>query len=220
MNENTRKILAEIEAGYDLVAEKFSDTRNFFWKELEFIANIVSPGDKILDFGCGNGRLLEILKDKNIEYHGVDVSLKLIQKAKEKYPDFKGQFSKIEAEASLPFPVNYFNVIFSLAVFHHFSREYQGKKIKELYDRLKPGGTVVLTVWNLDQKNILSSKRWETISDDEAYISFENNEGKKFQRYHFVFSEEKLKNLAEKAGFQVERCDTIGGKNIILVGKK
>ena len=220
MDKNTRKILDEIEAGYDLVAEKFSATRNFFWKDLEFIADIVSSGDKILDFGCGNGRLLEIIGKRNIEYQGVDVSSGLVEKAKEKYPHFKDRFSKIEAEPSLPFPENYFNVIFSLAVFHHFPKEYQKIRLQELCRLLKPGGKIVLTVWNLNQENILASKKWEAISDDEVYISFENNEGEKFRRYHFVFSEEKLKDLVEKAGFQVERCDTIDKRNILIIAKK
>jgi len=44
----------------------------------------------ILDFGCGTGHLLEYIKDQNIQnikYTGLDISLKLIDKCKEKFPD-------------------------------------------------------------------------------------------------------------------------------------
>jgi len=220
MKIDENKILKNIETGYDQMADKFSSTRNFFWRDLSFIGDYAKAKDKIFDFGCGNGRILEILQDKNIQYWGADVSRKLINLAKTKYPQFKEHFSKIEVEESLPFKENFFNLVFSIAVFHHFPPKYQKKKIKEIYDLLKPDGKIILTAWNLDQDNLIPSKKWETISEKEAYISFQNNKGEKFSRYHYVFSEEDLRNLLEKAGFQVEKCDTISKKNILIIARK
>jgi ubiquinone/menaquinone biosynthesis C-methylase UbiE len=72
MNHNReQEILNDLENGYDEMADKFSGTRKYFWGEFDFIANYVGDEDKILDLGCGNGRLLEILKNKNIEYFGI-----------------------------------------------------------------------------------------------------------------------------------------------------
>ena len=79
--ETINRILSETESGYDQMAEKFSGTRKNFWGDLAFIADYIFDGDKILDYGCGNGRLLEILKNKKIDYVGVDVSQKLIDLA-------------------------------------------------------------------------------------------------------------------------------------------
>ena len=90
--EKINKILSELELGYDQMAEKFSGTRKNFWGDLEFIADYIETGDAILDYGCGNGRLLEILKDKKISYAGTDVSGKLIDLAKTKYPEFSQNF--------------------------------------------------------------------------------------------------------------------------------
>lgn len=59
--EIAEKILQETEAGYDLMAGKFSETRKYFWRGLEFIADYTKEGDKILDFGCGNGRLFRTI---------------------------------------------------------------------------------------------------------------------------------------------------------------
>ncbi|MFA5994708.1 MAG: methionine biosynthesis protein MetW, partial [Parcubacteria group bacterium] len=82
------KIIGQIEAGYDQMAEKFSGTRSFFWPDLDFIKNYIKEGDRVLDFGCGNGRLLEILQEKKMQYYGVDVSQRLIALAQAKYPQW------------------------------------------------------------------------------------------------------------------------------------
>lgn len=241
--EIAEKILQETEQGYDLISDKFSQTRKHFWRGLEFIADYAKDGDKVLDFGCGNGRLLELLKDKNIDYLGVDVSEKLIDIAKAKYPDKTDNFRKISSSDSLPLPDNSFNTVFSVAVFHHFpSKKYRRDIIKELYRTTKKDGYVVITVWNLWQKkyikNIIDnwlnkiylsfggsffigeagSPKW--LDWNDCNITFRDNQGKVFNRYHHAFSKCELKNLFKKAGFKIEKCENVGGRNIVLIAKK
>src|SRR3989339_1532246 len=98
------KILKDIENGYDLMADKFSGTRKHFWPGFDFVLENIKNSDKVLDFGCGNGRFLEMLKDRNLEYFGVDVSQKLIDIAKEKYAKEGVSFQKISSSGILPFP--------------------------------------------------------------------------------------------------------------------
>ncbi|MEI7621638.1 MAG: class I SAM-dependent methyltransferase, partial [Candidatus Moraniibacteriota bacterium] len=159
------KILNETEVGYDLISQKFSQTRKHFWRRLEFLADYVKTGNKVLDWGCGNGRLLELLAGKDFEYRGVDVSQKLIEFAKQKYQGEKIIFAKINNFAkpelnSVPelssekkvtlFEADSFDNIFSIAVFHHFPSASYRQEIAEQFFRLtKKDGRVIITVWHL-----------------------------------------------------------------------
>jgi ubiquinone/menaquinone biosynthesis C-methylase UbiE len=232
--ETINKILEETETGYDQMADKFSHTRKNFWGDLAFIADYVTDGDKILDYGCGNGRLLEIFKGKKIKYVGVDVSQKLIDLAKNKYPEHEASFSKISSLGSLAFPSNFFNRIISVAVFHHFPEGHAREMAGELYRITKPGGAVIITAWNLWQKKrrkyIFSLPViWKKIFQRGEYrgygfcdilVPFQNNRGGVFKRYHRVYTKSSLSKIFRSAGFEVEKCFLVGGKNIVLIAKK
>lgn len=229
--EIAAKILKEMEAGYDLIADKFSQTRKHFWRGMEFMGDYVQDGDKVLDFGCGNGRILELFSGKKIEYTGVDVSEKLIEIAKARHSmssDYK--FQKISGSDRLPFTDNYFNSVYSIAVFHHLpGRELRKATVKELYRVLTPGGKIIVTVWNLFQrkyvKNLLSNwlsklKGKSNLDWNDCLISFTDNQGQIFQRFHHAFTKRELKHLFVEAGFEIKKCETIGGRNLVLIGHK
>lgn len=236
--EIVKKILNDTEAGYDLISEKFSQTRNRFWSELEFINKFAKNGDKVLDFGCGNGRLLDLIKDKDIDYVGVDVSNELIGLAKKNIILTQGfkrvNFLKIENDFKrLPFPAEYFGAIYSIAVFHHLpGHELRLDNAKELFRLLAPGGYIVITVWDLWQsghkknykKNIIENWKNKILQKSEldwndCWITFADNKGETFGRFHHAFTIWSLKSLFKKSGFKVLRCEVIKG-NIVLVGRK
>lgn len=236
--ETVEKILNETEFGYDFMAGKFSETRKYFWRELEFIGDYAKDGDNILDFGCGNGRLLELFSGKNIRYYGTDVSENLINLARNKY---SGEFIKLDpSQTSLPFPDNFFNTAYAIAVFHHFpGKEYREAMAKELYRVTRTGGYVVITVWNLwpvrnasrsdagRQRKYIGRiiKNWQNkilrksfLDWNDCYITFNDNQGNVFQRYHHAFTKKELARLFVEAGFKKEKI--IVGKNLIFIGKK
>lgn len=229
MNQETvNKIISETEQGYDLISDKFSATRKFMWRDLEFIREKIEAQGKLLDLGCGNGRLIETLKDKNVKYYGVDVSQKLIEIARQKYPQFSQNFIKITGQDSLPFSDNFFNTAVSIAVFHHFpSHEYRLKMAQEIYRILKPEGILIVSVWNLWQWKYFScvlANWWQKIKgkSDLAWtdcrISFQNNQGMKFNRYHHAFFVRELMGIFITQGFQIMEIKK--RKNIILVARK
>jgi ubiquinone/menaquinone biosynthesis C-methylase UbiE len=244
-DRDIEKILSDLESGYDLIADKFSGTRAFMWRDLGFVKDLVKPGDRVLDFGCGNGRLAGFLEGDYKEYVGVDISPKLINIAKQKYSNEKARFIKVHPVKSslrevsaeggqfnrvkLPLEDNYFDIIFSIAVFHHLpSREYRKQIAKELYRVLQPEGKLVVVVWNLWQRKFWkyhlknlgglgklgkTGLNWRNI-----YIPFKDNEGNIFRRYHHAFTKRELGKLLEKSGFENLDCEK--GFNIICIASK
>ncbi len=145
--DTAKKLLQLSKEEYDAYASEFSHTRKFFWRELEFLKKYIKNGDKILDVGCGNGRLFDMFEDTNIKYTGIDFSKELIEIAKKERGD-RATFMHADA-LSLPFKDNSFDTVFSIAVLHHIpSKENRMKFISEIYRVLKPGGVCVLTSWN------------------------------------------------------------------------
>ena len=96
----------------------------------------LKQGDKFLDIGCGRGEFLRGFIDCGVHGHGVDRS-----RTAERYcPEAELRIADLENE-QLPYPDNYFDVIYSKSVIEHFY--YPEKLVQEMFRVLKPGGLVI-----------------------------------------------------------------------------
>ncbi|MDZ7612246.1 MAG: class I SAM-dependent methyltransferase [Candidatus Moranbacteria bacterium] len=229
------KIRKEVTGFYDTVSHKFSQTRKNWWRELDFIDKYIQPGSKLLDFGCGNGRLLELIYGNNLKtnYTGADVSESLIDLARAHYA--KEKFVLIESEEKLPFPDNSFDVAVSVAVFHHLTPKMAESALKEISRVLKPGGVLVITSWRLwDWKRVkylLKSFPRKLIQggfSKTGRIPFSYHEGgemKTHWRFCHWWTKRELENLCRKNGFEILESGYSFDKrnkkrNIYVAGKK
>jgi len=222
-------LLAKTKKDYNLIAEDFSSSRYSIWPELNIFGKYIENGDRVLDLGCGNGRLVELLKDKNIDYLGVDNSEKLIEIAKAKYPNVRFQLADA---LNIPFSDNYFDKIFSIAVLHHISSdELRCKFIQEAKRVLRPGGVLIITVWDLWRRSafikliikftlfkILGKSK---IDFKDIFVPWQ----KKIDRYIHCFTKSELKGLLKKSGFKIIEAGIFKRKetknyNIYLVAQK
>jgi len=143
------KIRQNVKRAYDEIAEEFDQSRKNQWPEFEYFKKFVKNNAKILDLGCGNGRLYDVLKEKKVDYTGIDTSSSLIDKASLNYPDVK---FKLGDMANLDFPDNYFDAVLSIASFHHIpDKKLRNHAVNEMNRVLKPQGIFILMVWNLFQ---------------------------------------------------------------------
>lgn len=213
---------------YNLIAEDFSRTRWDIWTEFNIFRNYVKNGDKILDAGCGNGRLLELFKDKSIDYKGIDVSEKLIDLARKKYPN--NNFM-VADNLNLPFSDNNFDKVFSVAVLHSIpSEEFRREVLSELKRVMKPGGLLILTVWNVWRKDtlpllikysLLKLIGKSKLDFGDTFVSWAD----KTERYYHFFRKNELQSLVGRAGFHVikkgvAKNETGKRSNIYLIGQK
>ena len=73
-------LLNLVKDNYNDIATSFDLTRKKeIWPEVRAQAAVIKEGSKILDVGCGNGRLLEALPKQKIDYLGVDNIRELIK---------------------------------------------------------------------------------------------------------------------------------------------
>jgi len=91
---------------------------------------------KLLDVGCGRGEFLQGFVECGLQVYGVDQS----STALKYFPDAQLKISDIENEG-IPYPDNYFDVVYSKSVIEHF--HYPERFIKEIYRVLKPGALVI-----------------------------------------------------------------------------
>lgn len=226
--EYAKYLLERTRQDYNLIAEQFSSSRRFIWKGLEPLYHYALPKDKVLDLGCGNGRLLQIFKEIDIKYTGVDSSEKLIEIAKKTYPN---AIFQVADALHLPFPNNDFDKIFSVAVLHHIpSKALRLQFLEGVKKVLKPEGLLILTVWDLYRWrgwklilkfSILKLLGRSKLDFKDIFVPW----GKTCQRYIHCFTNKELKNLVEKAGFKIKETGTLKmpeGKetNIYLVAQK
>lgn len=219
-------LIEKTRADYDRIAADFDRTRAYVWKELERLGWCAKKGQRVLDFGCGNGRLFELFKGKHISYTGIDQSGGLIARACEKYAreiaDGSARFI-VSVDDELPFPDASFDCVFSIAALHHIpSTERREALMRELRRVLAPRGTLVITVWNLWQKEyralvvraafnkIMGRSQLDFF---DVFVPWENSAGEvQAQRYYHCFSLFSLKRLMRRAGFSLRESGYFGGK--------
>jgi ubiquinone/menaquinone biosynthesis C-methylase UbiE len=216
---------------YNKIATKFSMTRNYLSEDLYDMKKYAKSGAKILDLGCGNGRLSQLFDDMDVDYIGTDDSSGLLEIAKHKYP--KAKFVSMKP-MELPFEDAQFDLVYCLAVFHHIpSHELRTKYLEEVRRVLKPGGILVLTVWNMWKRpgmfwNIVKQGFFHPQLDlNDIFVPFKDQSGKIMaNRYIHCFRDDSLEHHFMEAGFaqlkieHQQRGKNPENGNILIVGKK
>jgi ubiquinone/menaquinone biosynthesis C-methylase UbiE len=192
---------------YNQVAHKFSQTRKHFWYDLEFIKEEYDKDGKLLDFGCGNGRLIDFLQIPPDKYVGVDNSEELIKIAKQKYP--KHKFILIKDEGKLPFKNKEFDQVFSIAVFHHFTPQMAEKTLRELRRITKKDGKIILTIWRLWKKKYIKYLIKNCLKRNFSLLinlPFKINSGKEvFWRPCYFWTKNPFNKIIKKTNLQIKR---------------
>lgn len=105
----------------------------------------LAPGDRVLDLGCGSGRVMLWNADLGAYHAGIDVSPFFAAQARERIDLALGDLRR------LPFGDGAFNKAYALDVFEHLSREALREVLGEANRVLAPGGR--LFVYSHVRKN-------------------------------------------------------------------
>lgn len=148
--QRAEKLVRKTREDYNAIAPHFSSTRSRPWHEMKEFAQYVQPGQRVLDVGCGNGRLLDILP-RNTIYTGLDLSDELVEQARVKHLTHPCQPQFVVGDMrELPFDDESFHHVFVISSLYHVpSRAERQRVVAEIARVLKPGGYVFMTNWDL-----------------------------------------------------------------------
>jgi ubiquinone/menaquinone biosynthesis C-methylase UbiE len=202
---------------WDKVADKKEFSHEIDW---DFLGPFLKLESKILDYGCGYGRLTKKIADKGFaNVIGVDNSRGMIKRAKRELPNLSFQHYN---EETLEFPDNQFDLVFLFAVLTCIPMDKdQNKLIQELRRVIKPNGLFYVSdlLINSDKRNIDRYKSTKY----EPYGVFELPEGVILRHHKLDY----LKNVVfedfeipyEKV-YDVRTMNGNKSKAVQLVGQK
>ena len=233
MRHKAEAIIQKTRDDYNKIAGAFSGTRQHVAELVQF-RPFLADGQYILDWGCGNGRLLYLLKDFDLHYFGVDQSRNLLKEAK-KNPLLEFQDAQFFCTANKEknFDKDFFDVVFMIASFHHLPDEKTRLKLlKKIFTEMKPGATLIMTNWNLesDWAKAKLKKDWDDVGDGDYFIPWKDQYGKEIaNRYYHHFEKDELTALLEKVGFKQKamyyasgslKVNKKEGKNLVTLATK
>lgn len=125
----------------------------------------LSPGDQILDVGCGTGGMLHVLKNYGTII-GLDICNTGLQYACQRGFDSLSQGSVL----TLPFADDTFGLITSFDVLYHQQVGSDLQALREYYRTCRPGGILILTDSALP---VLHSQHDETYHTSRRYVAGE-----------------------------------------------
>lgn len=102
----------------------------------------LAPGTRILDFGCGWGRIIRFfLKEvRATNLFGVDVSTIAIETCNQ---TLQGNFRLIDGYPPLDFSESTFDTVYAWSVFSHLPEDLHIRWVEEFARILRPGGLIV-----------------------------------------------------------------------------
>ena len=226
--QTAQNLIDKTRDDYNLIADQFASTRSFNWGDFTtaLLSLPLKKGSKILDLGCGNGRVYELLKDKGIEYYGLDISEELIKKAKRSIA--KGHFI-VGDLLHTPYKDGEFDIVLCVATLHHIpSKEAREKAIKEIYRVTKPGGHILLTFWYFWNKPFyvkqifrnfwFQLKKMSDLDPGDFYMPWRTGDGKTVtRRYFHAWRKGEIVSTLRKIGFK-QICASFYFKNNKKIG--
>lgn len=148
------------------------------WLTDHFKKHIDLKEKRMLDWGCGPGRIIRHLPNViggNCEYFGTDYNEKSIDWCSKNLPNI--QFNKNSLNAQLPYDDNFIDIIYGISIFTHLSEQLHYDWYNELYRVLKPNGILFLTTQGDNFKSKLTDLELSKYNKGELVIRGKVKEG-------------------------------------------
>ena len=161
--------------------------------------------NKILDFGCGDGRHLEMMANAGIkELYGIDMSKECLEIAKNRLNHYESKFTSHQnsSDEKLVQTIGSgYDCVVSWGVMHLNTKNVALNLMKQFSEILNTGGTF-FSNWQTQKDSLY--KQGEFIENDTFLLNVKGYEG---MIYHFPNLDE-LKKMYEEENFEILSIDT------------
>ena len=107
------KLLREVWESGEYSQYSDAEIRDIYFKNpaLVKLLNYSKEAKKILECGCGDGRILKILWRKDAGFYGVDLSKRAVSNAKKRFKGKRNVYLKAGDVEGLKFPKSHFDFV-------------------------------------------------------------------------------------------------------------
>lgn len=206
MKKYLEKTIKFYDKNVDEYIKNTADLQNKDWLE-KFVLHLIKNA-KVLDIGCAYGRDCRYFVKNNFETYGIDLSEKMIEKAKNF--ELKAKFSVMDM-LNLDFKDDFLDGIWCSATLLHISKADTPQAIKEFRRVMKKDGVLYL--------NLKYGKGEKTIKD----MRYKDSE-----KFYSYFEEDEIKKILTDNGFSIIDFEIKmrkekymqNSKSIFLIAKK
>jgi SAM-dependent methyltransferase len=159
----------------------------------------LQAGDRILELGCGVGRIGRELAAQCAHWVGSDISPNMLKAAAHRLAELDNvEFAQLERSSFQGlFADDSFDKAYSVAVFCHMDKEDLFLYLRDLHRIIRPGGLIYIETWNLAHP--VGWRRWE--HEVRNWSGLAAGERKDAGRNQFCHPAE-LALYVEQAGFE------------------
>jgi SAM-dependent methyltransferase len=155
--------------------------------------------DRLLELGCGVGRIGRELAPKVAHWEGADISANMLGVARDRLKDFSNVgLTELTRSNLKPLADASFDKAYCVAVFIHMDKEDFCLYLEDLARVLKPGGVLFFDTWNLAHR-----VGWRRFAVElNPYRDIAPSERKDIGRNQFTTPEE-VRLFLDHAGFDI-----------------
>lgn len=216
---------------YDAIAPFFSKNRTSIWPPTASFIDTFSPC-RLLDLGCGTGRVILYALKKGCSVTGVDISPAQLDMTERNIEDagIDGEFRLVEADMEdLPMEDMIFENCTMIASLHHLpTREARIESLREACRVLKSGGSIQISVWTWDQERFRERhreriegrrERDDTDGPEPGDLFVPWKDGRKKNRFYHLYGPGELEDEVSKTDLVLQRS-YFDGRNHWLEAEK
>lgn len=183
-------------------------------KAIESISALKEKDDekRLLDVGCGKGRLIQVFAPYVDTITAVEPDLNRFSEAAQQGINVSAAYSKdvdvIHGDISSVEPHLKFDVILSSHVLQHITRSMTKELVESMSDKLEEDGLLILTTTHTTGEDQFFKEEWNAGMRSSQPITAENFDATFFKEGALpvrIFSEDTIINLAQSCNLSLEK---------------